>query len=293
MSTRNLPLVSLRSFEAVARLGSMKTAAKELGVTPGAVSQQIKALEGKLQVSLFDRTNRKLTLTMDADTLFRTLSRNFIEIEQALDRIATGPASRKIRLKLLPSLAIRWFVPRLAGFYGKYPGFDVEVATGMPVDDLSMDDVDFACRLGNGRWKGLQATLLFEDEFVPVCSPALAKEIKRPSDLLRYPLLHSMIRMEAWEAWFSEFGEAPFRPKANISFANAALAYQAAEDGLGIAIAQRAYVTADLASGRLAAPIPLAAKTALSYYLVCTPAKAMQKNNQVFLKWIDEVLAAS
>ncbi|OGA95960.1 MAG: hypothetical protein A3E79_17720 [Burkholderiales bacterium RIFCSPHIGHO2_12_FULL_61_11] len=289
MNRRNLPLIALRSFEAVARHMSMKHAAAELGVTPGAVSQQIRSIEGRMQVDLFVRRHRQLELTNDGTMLYRTLRRNFTEIEQTLDQITSGPTSKKIRLKLLPSLAIRWLVPRLASFYGQHPGYDVEVATGMSVDDMSVDDVDFTCRLGTGKWEGLDATWLFSDAFIPVCAPALGLKIERLSDLLLYPLLHSMMRMDAWQIWFKQNGVGVFKPKAEIKFANAALAYQAAEDGLGIAIAQQAYVGSDLATGRLVVPFGRAAHTSLSYYLVCSSHKAQHPKNRVFSQWISSI----
>lgn len=292
MSHRNLPLVGLRSFEAAARHLSMKHAAAELGVTAGAVSQQIRSIEGRIQVDLFRRGHRQLELTNDGTILYRTLRRNFTEIEQALDQISSGPTSKKIRLKLLPSLAIRWLVPRLANFYGQHPGFDVEVATGMAVDDMAVDDVDFTCRLGTGDWEGLEATWLFRDAFIPVCSPTLAHKIKCISDLLRYPLLHSMMRMDAWQIWFKHSGVDAFKPKAEIKFANAALAYQAAQDGLGIAMAQQAYVASDLATGRLVVPIGRTVHTSLSYYLVCPSHKAQHPKNRVFSQWISSIVEA-
>lgn len=285
-------MVGLRSFEAAARHMSMKHAAAELGVTPGAVSQQIRSVEGRIQADLFIRGHRQLELTNDGAILYRTLSRNFTEIEQALDQITSGPTSKKIRLKLLPSLTIRWLVPRLASFYGQHPGFDVEVGAGMAVDEKSSDDVDFTCRLGTGDWEGLHATWLFQDTFIPVCAPTMGKKCEQISDLLLYPLLHSMMRMDAWQIWFEKNGVNDFKPKSEIKFANAALAYQAAEDGLGIAIAQQAYVESDLATGRLVVPFGRAVHTSLSYYLVCPSHKAQYPKNQVFLKWISSVVGA-
>lgn len=289
MNRRNLPLVGLRSFEATARHMSMKHAATELGVTAGAVSQQIRSIEGQIQVDLFTRGHRRLELTNDGTMLYRTLRRNFTEIEQALDQITSVLTSKKIRLKLPPSLAIRWLVPRLASFYGQYPGFDVEVGTGMTVEDMSVDDVDFTCRLGSGEWEGLEATWLFRDAFVPVCSPSFGQKIEQLSDLLHYPLLHSMMRMDAWQIWLQKNGVDFFKPKTEIKFANAALAYQAAQDGLGIAMAQQAYVESDLATGRLVIPFGSIVNTSLSYYLVCSSHKAQLPRNQAFSQWISSV----
>lgn len=269
----------------------MKTAAVELGVTSGAISQQVRFIEELLQIGLFHRGHRQLTLSEQGAQLYRIINRNFTEIEQAIELITSGPASKKIRLKLLPSLAIRWFVPRLASFYSQHPGFDVEVATGMPLDDKSLDDVDFSCRLGLGSWEGLKSLRLFQDSFIPVCAPALAASIRNPLDVLLHPLLHSMMRMDAWAIWFNQYGSGEFQPHSEIKFANAALAYQAAAEGLGIAMGQYAYVEADLMSGRLVAPFAQAvATTGLGYYLVWPETKAGQPKNSAFVQWMENLV---
>src|SRR5690606_29262064 len=193
---------------------------------------------------------------------------------------------RKIRLKLVPSLAIRWLVPRLAAFHGLHPELDVEVATGTPMESSVYDDIDFTSQVGEGNWPGMTAIRLFPDAFLPVCSAAIAQSIKRPEDLLRWPLLHSMMRMEAWEVWLAHHGLTAQYPSGTIRFANAALAYEAAAEGLGIAMAQYAYVATDLASGKLHTPFPEPVSTPSSYYLVTSNHKAMLPKNLAFADWV-------
>ena len=286
MSYRRLPLTALRSFEATARHLSMKDAAAELGVTAGAVSQQIRSIEEHIKVDLFIRSHRQLALTGDGSSLYRTLRRNFAEIERALDEITAALPSAKIRLRIPPSLTIRWLVPRLASFYGQYPGFDVEFASGVAVDGLPDDDVDFACRVGKGEWEGLESIMLFRDAFVPVCSPAMGRKVAGLSDALAYPWLHSMMRMDAWSIWLKASGAGDVVAKTELRFANAALACQAAQEGVGIAMAQHAYVTADLRAGSLVVPFGQPVQTQMGYFLVCSSHNAQIPKNRVFVEWL-------
>ncbi len=288
ITRRKLPLSALRSFEATARHLSMKDAAAELGVTPGAISQQVRALESLLQVELLIRKHRHLELTSAGEHLFRTLMRNFDEIEQTLATMATKPDSRRIRLKLVPSLAIRWLVPRLAAFHGLHPELDVEVATGAPMEIRFLEEVDFASQVGHGHWPGCVAIRLFPDAFLPVCAPSMRNMFTEPADLLKAPLLHSMMRMEAWQIWFEYHGltHSTVSSTSSIKFANAALAYEAAAQGLGVAIAQYAYIAHDLATGKLYSPFPQPVYTGCSYYLISSRARAQLPKNQLFAAWI-------
>ena len=268
----------------------MKLAAAELGVTAGAVSQQIRSIEERIQVGLFVRNHRQLELTRDGSSLYRTLRRNFAEIERALDEITTAPPSTKIRLRVPPSLTIRWLVPRLASFYGRYPGFDVEFASGVAIDGRPDDDADFACRVGKGEWEGLEATRLFRDAFVPVCSPKLGRKIAGLSGSLEFPWLHSMMRLDAWSIWLKASGSSDVTPQREIRYANSALACQAALEGLGIAMAQQAYVAADLATGRLVVPFGKPVQTDMGYFLVCSSHNAQVPKNRFFVEWLRSVV---
>lgn len=282
---RNL-LAPLRVFDAVYRTGGVSRAAEILHVTPGAVSQQIKQLESMMGVLLIRKSGREIELTDAGVLLAMRLSDLFDRIEAVLDEVVEVANPRRLRLKVLPTFAIKWLVPRLAGFYAAYSDIDIEIATVSRVQDLQLDNADFIVRHGVGQWADLHVDHLFDEVFVPVCSPALAQTLHAPEDLLKAQLLHSMMRPEGWPTWLGAVGLGEAQPKRNVTLANAALCLQAAADGLGVAITQTAYVRDDLASGRLVRPLPQEVRTEFGYYLLCDPAKARAQPLKLFREWL-------
>jgi LysR family glycine cleavage system transcriptional activator len=282
---RNL-LGPLRVFDAVHRTGGVSRAAEALHVTPGAVSQQVKHLESMLRVTLIRKSGREIELTDAGLLLAVRLVDLFDRIEAVLDDVSEAGNPRRLRLKVLPTFAIKWLVPRLAGFYGLHNDIDIEIATVSRAQDLHLENADFIVRHGVGQWADLHVDLLFDEVFVPVCSPALAQSLHAPEDLLKVQLLHSMMRPDGWPTWLGAVGLAEAQPTRNVNLANAALCLQAAADGLGVAVAQTAYVRDELASGRLVCPLPQEVRTEFGYYLLCDPARAHIQPLQLFREWL-------
>lgn len=280
-------LGALRTFESVARHASVTRAAGELNVTPGAVSQQVRQLEKQLQVELFVRQHRKLALTDGGRMLAERLTSCFEQIERAVVEVAGDPGSRKVRLKVTPSFAIRWLVPRLTSFYEQHPDFEIEVGTYQRQEDAFVEEVDFVVRHGRGNWDDAESDPIFEDSLAPVCSPALARQLKSPRDLESQNLLHSMMRNDAWEQWFAAHGLNPPRPRRSTKLANAAVTYQAAVDGLGVALGQVNYVIDELDAGRLVMPFKdLLLAPGSGYHLAYAKRKRHQANIRHFRAWI-------
>jgi LysR family glycine cleavage system transcriptional activator len=276
----------LRVFDTVYRSGGISRGAEALHVTPGAVSQQIKQLEAMLGVLLVQKAGREIELTEAGLNLAKRLSDLFDRIEAVLDEVTEAGNPRKLRLKVLPTFAIKWLVPRLAGFYAAHSDIDIEIATVSRAQELQLDNADFVVRHGTGEWPGLHVELLFDEVFVPVCSPDLAKTIGAPEDLLEAQLLHSMMRPEGWPTWLGAAGLGAAQPTRNVTLANAALCVQAAVNGLGVAMAQAAYVRDDLASGKLVYPLKQEVRTEFGYYLLCDPAKANTQPLKLFREWL-------
>jgi LysR family glycine cleavage system transcriptional activator len=281
-------LAPLRVFDAVVRTGGVTRAAEVLHVTPGAISQQIRSLESSIGVALFQKKGREIEVTLVGRQLALRVGDAFDRIANALAEAATLNQDRKLRLKVSPSLAIRWLVPRLTSFYGRHPDIDLEIATVSRVEDQRLEDADFGIRHGRGDWTDLAFDQLFNDEFIPVCSPQMAQSITSPQGLRDVKLLHSMMRPTAWDIWFQSLGLTQDSHARGITLANAALCYQAAVDGLGVAMAQRTYVGDDLATGRLAVPVDHVATTESGYYLVCDPLKTDHYAIKAFREWIRE-----
>jgi len=277
-------------FEAVARHSSVTRAAGELNVTPGAVSQQVRQLEKALQAELFVRQHGKLALTDGGRFLAERLATAFESIERAVADVAGDPGSRKLRLKVTPTFAIRWLVPRLTRFYEQHPEFEIEVGTYPRQEDAFVEEVDFVVRHGLGDWDDAVCDPIFRDALVPVCSAGMARTLGKPADLAGQNLLHSMMRTDAWDLWFSAQGLAKLRPRRSTKLANAAVTYQAAIDGLGVALAQVPYVADDLASGKLVMPFAdRIMRTGSGYYLAFAKRKVNHANIRLFREWMRAV----
>lgn len=282
-------LSPLRVFDALYRTGSVRKAAEVLHVTPGAVSQRLKQLEVLMGTPLFNRDGRELQYTPAAQQLALRIGDLFDRIEAAVQEACLEPQAPKLRLKLIPSFAIRWLVPRLASFYAIHPEIELELATVARMEEVSIGKADFIICHGDGNWPDFHFDHIFDDAFVPVCSQVMAGKIHQPADLLKVNLLHSMMRPGDWDIWMRSAGVADTVPKGGTSLGNAALCYQAAADGLGVAIAQLAYVAEDLRTGKLITAVDHVAHTDSGYYLLCELSKADAYPHRAFRDWIRQV----
>src|SRR5260221_670969 len=190
MTARLPPLNALRAFEATARHLSVKHAADELCVTPGAVSQLLKALEAHLGVTLFRRVNRGILLTDAGQEYLPPVRNAFRQIGEATRRLTAAVDSGILRLSVTPFFAAAWLVPRLGEFHAAHPDIDLQVVTGNALVDFSRDGVDIAVRHGLGRYPGLRSERVLVVEIVPVAAPGLVTRLGTPRDptaLARWP----------------------------------------------------------------------------------------------------------
>jgi DNA-binding transcriptional LysR family regulator len=285
-------LTALRAFEAAARNRSLKMACEELHLTPGAVSQQVRELEQRLEVQLFDRTFGRYELTPLGQLLVKHLTRCFDDLEQAVAELQAHAEPRRLRLKLAPTFAVRWFAPRLVSFFSHSPGVDLEVATLSTDTEVGFEDCDFLVRVGTPPWPELDTLFLFKDELVPVCSPQLAAQLREPSDLHAQTLLHSSLREDTWTIWLRSAGLDPSWAEHGARFPNAALACEAAAGGSGIAMTQWAYVEQDLKTGRLVVPFEHHALTGNDYYMANSRYRSNEKKIANFRAWLSALVDA-
>ncbi|NOE18009.1 LysR family transcriptional regulator [Ruegeria atlantica] len=263
------PLNALRAFEASGRHLNFRLAAEELGVTQGAVAQQVRGLEARLDEVLFDRLPRGLRLTESGRRFHAPLRRAFRLIEEAVEDLSPD---RRITLSVTPSFASKWLVPRLSGFTDLYPDISVQVDARERLADFSSDGVDLAVRQGRAPFAAeLEAVPLFSTEFIPVCSPAMAREVSTPSDLMKQVLLNDTHGL--WPLFLERVG-ASGKPRM-MSFSQTSLAIDAAVSGQGIALANAPLVAPEVASGRLVQPLGDVLLADLGFYVVA-PRKPRQ-----------------
>jgi len=289
MLRRLPPLNAVRAFEAVARTGSVTRGARELSVTQGAVSRHVGSLEQWLGAKLFLRTQRGLTLTPQGSTYFRALRGALDQIDHATRQLQRSPDENLLRLKLPPTFAIRWLIPRLARFHALHPRIDVQITTSHERADFDREDIDACIHSEREPPPGPGFRRLIGEVLLPVCSPRLldrSPPLVVPSDLARHVLLCSLNRPDDWPAWLAAADATGIDGNSGIKFENAALAYQAAVDQLGVMIAQRALVQDDLVAGRLVTPIALPLRTPGGYYLAYPPYRPPSARVAAFEEWI-------
>lgn len=290
-----LPLLGLRAFVEVGRAGSVKDAASRLGVTSGAVSQQVKQLEARLGLTLFERRNREIRLTAAGRRLFSGVAEPFARIEDAVEAMRQDRRGGRPSLTVTTtgSFAATWLVPRLGRFTALHPRIEVRVLTTpklVPVG-TGPGDADIAIRHGLGQWQGVEATPLMRPRMVPVGSPRLLADgppIRRPAECLNYPLLQDAAGAD-WRLWLQALGEDHRDPRVGRGsrFSDPTLLLGAAVAGQGLALLSDTYVAEDIAAGRLKVAIAAAWPGEFAYYIVTTPG-ADRRNRTIarFKDWL-------
>lgn len=289
MSRRLPPLNAIRAFEAAARCGNFTRAAQELFVTQGAVSRHVATLEDWLKVKLFERGRHGIQLTPQGQSYFATVRASLEQLEQGTRALQRSPDERRLRIKLPPTFAIRWLMPRLARFHAQHPEIDVQITTSHQRADFDREDVDVSIHSEPRPPEGAGYRRLFGETLLPVCAPGLLEAgppLRTPSDLSKHALLCSMNRPNDWPAWLAAAGARGVDGNGGLKFENAALAYQAAADRLGVIVALLAFVRDDLAAGRLVEPFGLRVPTAGAYYLAYPTRAPLPQRVRDFEDWI-------
>jgi LysR family glycine cleavage system transcriptional activator len=264
-----LPLGALRVFEAVATHLSFSAAADALNVTPAAVSQQIKALEGYIQVPLFRRTGRRVEITDEGLELLPPVRAGLEKLESALQQIKHYRRAGPLQITTLASFLQIWLLPRIRSFRRKYPSIELRFHTSRELVDFSRTTNHVAIRFGRGDYPNLHSEKILDDWLVPVASPDLIKQygtIERGSDLSKYPLLES--GDEPWSVWSETEEETAWLSRAP-SIDDSAGLLTAAEEGLGFVLARWTLVTRALQKGTLRRAGKGALPYGSAYYFVC------------------------
>lgn len=281
------PLNAVRAFEAAARHLSFTKAAQELSVTQAAVSHQIKALEERLGVRLFQRRHRSLLLTAEGQRYFPEVQRAFELLRDATARIAREESKGVFTLSTISSFAARWLVPRLGKFVAAHPDIDLRLATSQRLTDFAREQVDAAIRYGGGDYPGLAATLLMTEELYPVCSPDLIARLplRHPEDLRNHTLLHDD-GVEEWGEWLVAAGVTGVNNDHGHWYRDSSLLLQAAIAGQGVALGRSVLAAEEIAAGRLVRPFDWSLPSTNAYYFVC-PQSSMHRGKVVaFREWL-------
>ena len=248
-------LNALKAFHAAARHGSFRGAAKELSVTPQAVSGQIRLLEETLQVTLFERRGRSIESNKAAVLLARYVEAGFEELSEGVRRVTRQKCRDRINLNVSPYFATHCLLPRLSGFRGLRPHSDLRMTTMVETPDFRRDDMDVAVQWGYGHWGDLEATLLLKDPKVICCTPELAVRVKSRQDLALQRLLHPVLQNSLWSDILQFLDVEVPDDASELAFDDAATMRCATLSGLGIGLVSHADAEHDILAGDLVAPL--------------------------------------
>ena len=299
MSGPHLPLRSLAVFEAAARLASFRAAAEELGLTPSAVSHQVRLLEARFATRLFERVGRGVLLSHEGQWLYDQVQAGFDTLRAAVrslqasqGRANLGRAREVVRVSTPPSLASKWLLPSLPDFLARHPAIDIRVSA-QAARGLDASSIDLAIVYGGPGKKEFRAVPLLEDALQPLCAPGLlaAREIRSPRDLLAHTLIRTRGNTVSWEEWL-ERQELRLRRVKTIQFDPSHVAIEAAVRGLGVVLESDILTQEEIAAGKLVAPLPGLEISATSYWLVTPHESSSRESIDIVRAWLLERAAA-
>ncbi len=286
MNSLNLVhLNGLRALEAVGRLGSLQAAADELGVSVGAVSQQVIKAEAQLGQPVFQRLPKGMMPVDSARPMLARLSEGFHALSEAV-AIGRRQDDALLTISVAPVFAARFLVHRLDRFSSLHPEIRLRIDATTRLADLGVDDIDLGIRVGPGTWPGVDAELLIEQTVFPVCSPALAEKLKEPKDILKLPAIIDGPSMFSWEIWLNEAGLSGAGMATRHVFNDASLCLDATIAGQGVMLAWHTLATYALEQGRLVEPFAIRAHTGMGHYLVTRAGARMPAKVRAFREWL-------
>jgi len=302
MPYRRLPsLLALRAFEAVARNGSMKEAAEELSVTPGAVSQLVKKLEDQMDVTLLKRVNRGFELTQPGIRLNTGLAEAFIKMREAVDSVNPEQQGKSLLVACGPPFAAKWLVPRLPSFLAMHPDININITSSFDLMDYHAREVDIGIRLTNDDNPCLDRLWLGEETMMAMASPDYLAhhKITSPADLIGKPLLTEDTRSHfhnapTWENWFESANLPNAEFKTGINFGEyVEQAIDAAATGAGIVLGRKVLASRDIENNRLKCLFGISLDTGLQYQIVCPKETNHKEHALIFKAWLAEELGKS
>jgi len=283
-------LNGLRALEAAGRLGSLRAAADELGVTVGAVSQQILKAEEQFGRPVFERHPRGLRPTSFGHDILTYLSAGFAEISAG---IASAERRRDgvLTVSVAPVFASKWLVWRLQRFHDRFPEMRVRIDANVALVDPNTSDVDVCIRVGRGTWPNVRLEKLIDQHVFPVCSPLLAERLRKPGDLAAIPIIREPTPMFGWDVWLGPNGLDETILGDGPVFSDASLCLDAAVAGQGAFLAWETLACDAIAFGRLKAPFPDRYATGISYWFVTPRGIPPTRAVSAFRDWLKVELA--
>ena len=289
---------NLHTFLVAARHLSFARAAEELCLTASAVSHRISRLETALNMKLFQRLTRQVSLTDEGERIFEILQNAMGELSEALEQSSQAEIAGSIALYVRPSVAQCWLVPRLADFVERYPLVSLDLRVGNDNVDFRTRKIDLALYYANGEFPGLTSHRLMQERLAPVCSPQYAQRhglLQSPENLRHCTTLHDSLAWDhaaydaEWTLWAEQHHLLAALPKRTLTFDRSDLCVTAAMSHAGIAIGRQQLVQKRIDRGELVLPFGGFSQCGhYDYYLVHPPLSVVPKRLQVFISWLHE-----
>ena len=288
------PLNALKAFESAGRHMSFTDAAKELHVTPAAISHQIKALESYLGVKVFHRKNRSLELTAAGQTCLPGLRKGFDQLGAAIERIQSTASAEPLLISAPPIFGAKWLVPRIVEFSVAHPEVQLRIDPLQKISQLEGPETDVAIRFGRGRYPGLRAKRLIKQDVFPVCSPELLQgehPLVSPADLRWHTLIHwNAIFFDPdwpqWKKWLLAAGVSGIDVNVGPHFSSPNFTIQAVLQGQGVALVVGLMADELVADGRLIRLFDVNYTGNYGYYCVMSEEKAEEPRVRAFWEWL-------
>lgn len=285
-------LNGLRAVEAVGRLGGLRAAADELGVTVGAVSQQVQKTERQLGRPLFERSPLGLRPTALGEVVLRRLTAGMGELAAGV-ALARGDRDGVLTVSVAPVLAGKWLVWRLKDFAEAHPDIRLRINADVALVDPGVGGVDACVRVGRGDWPGVKAQKLLDHRVFPVCNPALAARLKRPEDLADVPIIRDAGAAFDWDVWLGPQGLDAAMLRDGPVYSDASMCLDAAIAGQGVFLAWDTLANDQIGLGCAVKPFAGRTPTGLAYWFVTAAGSGINRNVEAFRRWLAAALAAS
>lgn len=283
----SVPLNGLRAFEVVTRHLTLVGAARELHVTPSAVSHQIRNLERYFGTRLLDKSDGKLLLTREGEMLREDLQEAFCLIDRAISNVLSVTKTGSVGVSATPQFAARWLTPRLAGFWRTRPAFVLEFYHSNEVPDFSESGIDVAILLLHQRDRASDDRVLLEANLTPACSPSLLssrREPMAPVDLIHHSLLHGDGGAQ-WREWLTIAGVPGLEPRFYEYYQDESVRFEAMLSGEGFVLICPALFRKELETGVAVCPFDTSLETH-AFCIRVPDARLENKNVLTFILWL-------
>lgn len=246
----------LRAFEAAGRLQSFAMAARELHLTPSAISHQVRELEQYFERDLFIRRHRRVELTAEGRRLLSGLTGALDALEVCCNEVSRVPSGQVLQVYCAPTFAVKWLGPRLPRFKEQHPDIGIHLVTGAePVDLIEQRDLDIAITYFDVISRpGVDVLPLGKEQIAPLCAPSLINR-RRPlrEQIVEWTLIESQLNQVTWRDWFA-LNDLVMPEHPRQSFDRAALSIATAVDGMGVALESTRLAEREISRGELVIP---------------------------------------